>query len=62
MMAVGPESRKMERDGKSKADVRVGQDSSAKVVDVTDAAPADSGALRWEAGSAFQVVEVAKKE
>lgn len=47
---------------KSKAGVRAGQGSSGKAGEVNVAAPVISGAVRSKAGSAYQVLEVAKKE
>lgn len=55
-MRTGRQSRKLGRSGKDEAGVGAGQESSAKPEDITDATPADFGALQSEAGSTSQVL------
>lgn len=49
----------MRRDRENEAGVGVRLRPSAEAETITDATPADSGALLWEAGSAYQVLNVA---
>lgn len=59
MMTDGRQSRRLKRSGENEAGVVAGLRPSAKAEDVIDTTPAYSGALRSEAGSAYQMLKVA---
>lgn len=61
-MTIGRQGRKGKIGGGNEAVVGFGPRPLAKGEDVTDAAPADFGALRSETRSAYQVLKVATEE
>lgn len=61
LMTKERQSRKMMSSGENEEDVAARTRPLGRAEDVIHAMPADSGALRLEAGSAFRVLNVARK-